>query len=78
MADAIKILGPGCAKCTKLLELTNQAVRELQLDCTVRKETDIQQLLHYGVMIPPALVIDDQVVVSGKVPSLEAIKALLK
>ena len=73
----VKVLGPGCARCEQLLELTRRAVREVGLECTVQKVSDIQEITKYGVMMTPALVVDGQVKVSGKVPSLDDIKRLL-
>lgn len=73
----IAILGTGCAKCTKLYEATQQAVDDLQLDAEVQKITDIQQIMAHGVMMTPALVVDGEVKVVGKVPSLDELKALL-
>ncbi|MCD6249148.1 MAG: TM0996/MTH895 family glutaredoxin-like protein [candidate division Zixibacteria bacterium] len=73
----IKVLGPGCANCVKLLERAQQAADELQWKSEVQKVTDLMQISSYGVMMTPALVIDGQIVVSGKVPSVDEIKALL-
>ena len=73
----IKVLGSGCANCIKLLKRTRQAIDELQLDSDVTKVTDLMQIASYGVMMTPALVVDGQTVVSGKVPSVDEIKALL-
>lgn len=76
MAD-VKVLGPGCAKCEELKKLTEKAVAELGLTCEVVKVSDINEIMSYGVMFTPALVIDGEVKVSGKVPSLEEIKKML-
>ncbi len=73
----IKVLGPGCPKCQILLKNTEQAVAELGLDCQVEKITDIMQITSYGVMMTPALVVDDEVKLVGKVPSLTELKELL-
>lgn len=73
----VKVLGPGCPKCAKLMEQTELAVKELGLNCSVEKVTDIQKITSYGVMMTPALVVDGQVKVTGKVPSLEDIKNML-
>jgi len=73
----IEILGPGCPKCQKLMELTEKAMQELDLDCELEKVGDIQKIMSYGVMITPALVVDGTVKISGKVPSLEEIKKLI-
>jgi small redox-active disulfide protein 2 len=73
----IKVLGPGCAKCQELLSQTQRAAQELGLDCRVEKVSDIREITSYGVMMTPALVVDGQVKVSGKVPSLDDLKKML-
>lgn len=73
----IRVLGPGCAKCKELHDLTNKAVAELDLDCTVEKVTDITEIMNAGVMMTPALVVDGEVIVTGKVPKLDELKKLL-
>jgi small redox-active disulfide protein 2 len=73
----IEVLGPGCPKCAKLAEATQKAAAELNLDCSIEKVTDIQKITGYGVMITPALVVDGQVKVSGKVPSVDEIKQMI-
>jgi small redox-active disulfide protein 2 len=73
----IEILGTGCPKCRKLAELTREAASQLNLDCTIEKIEDIQKIMTYGVMMTPALVVDGEVKVVGKVPSIEDIKALI-
>lgn len=73
----VKVLGPGCAKCQELMKLTQRAVTELGIDCHLEKVSDIQEIMKFGVMFTPALVVDGEVKVSGKVPSVETIKELL-
>lgn len=73
----IKILGPGCPKCKTLEQHTNQAVKELDLTANVLKVEDIMEIMNFGVMTTPALVIDGKVVVKGRVPSIADIKQLL-
>jgi small redox-active disulfide protein 2 len=73
----VKVLGPGCAKCQELLSQTQRAAKEIGLECTVQKVTDIREITSYGIMITPALVVDGQVKVSGKVPSLDDLKKML-
>lgn len=74
----IHILGTGCAKCAKLQELTAQAVAELGLEGEIKKVTDLKSIMLFGVMTTPALVVDGKVKATGKVPSLEEIKAMLQ
>lgn len=73
----ILILGPGCAKCQKLAENTEQAARALGLDYEIFKVSDIQAIIGFGVMMTPALVVDDQVKVAGRVPSVDELKGML-
>ena len=73
----IKILGTGCAKCQKLEQLTREAVASLGLDATIAKVTDPGEIASWGVMTTPALVVDDRVVASGRVPSEADLTALL-
>ncbi len=73
----IKVLGTGCTKCKKLEEVTRKAVEEMNLNATVEKVEDIQKIMQYSVMRTPALVVDEKVVLSGELPSLEKIKEIL-
>lgn len=73
----IEILGMGCSKCSDLYKVTEQAVAELGLTAEFAKVTDIKEIMKYGVMNTPALVVDGQVKISGKVPGKEEIKDLL-
>ncbi len=73
----VEVLGPGCPKCQELMKRTEQAVRELGLECQVEKVSDIMKITTYGVMMTPALVVDGEVVLVGKVPESEDIKKLL-
>ena len=73
----IQILGMGCAKCQKLEERAGQAADELKLVYQLEKVKDLQQIMAFGVMVTPALVVDGVVKVAGKVPGVEDIKKLL-
>jgi small redox-active disulfide protein 2 len=73
----LQILGIGCPKCFKLEENARQAATELNLDFQVEKVKDLQQIMAFGVMVTPALVVDGVVKVAGKVPGVEDIKKLL-
>jgi len=72
------VLGTGCAKCTKLYEATEQAAQALGLTYELEKVTDLNRIMLFGVMMTPALVVDGQVKVSGKVPSVDEIKTMLR
>ncbi|MBU0534166.1 MAG: TM0996/MTH895 family glutaredoxin-like protein [Candidatus Omnitrophica bacterium] len=74
----IEILGTGCPKCKKLTEQVEEAVKELGISAEIVKVTDIQDIINYGVMMTPALVIDGEVKSAGSVPSPEEIIKLLK
>lgn len=73
----IKILGTGCAKCQTLEAVAHEAADELGLAADFEKVTDPGEIASWGVMATPALVIDDEVVVSGRVPSKADIAAML-
>ena len=73
----VQVLGPGCAKCEKLMQNTEEAVRQSATEATVEKITDINQITSFGVMMTPALVVDGEVKVVGKVPSPDEIAKLL-
>ncbi|MDF2556254.1 MAG: small redox-active disulfide protein 2 [Bacillales bacterium] len=74
----IKILGTGCTNCKKLEAYAREAVKELGIDATVEKVEDIQGIMSYGVMKTPALVVNEQVKIMGRIPSVEDIKQYLK
>lgn len=69
----IEILGPGCPKCKKLSELTAEAIKELGVSAEIAKVTDINIIIGYGVMLTPALVIDAELKIAGKIPSKKEI-----
>ena len=73
----IKILGPGCANCVNLEKATRQAVAELGLEATIEKVTDYADIAGYGIMRTPGLVVDEQVLLSGRVPTARQVKELL-
>ena len=73
----IEILGIGCPKCQKLAENATEAANSMGLEYTLGKITDMKDIMKYGVMMTPALVIDGQVKLSGKVPSVEELKSIL-
>ena len=73
----IQVLGTGCPKCKKLAENAEAAVQAAGLDCQVEKITDINEIMKFGVMMTPALAVDGQVKVVGKVVSPDEIKKFL-
>jgi small redox-active disulfide protein 2 len=74
----IEILGTGCAKCQKLEEAARKAVSELGIEAEITKVKDVKDIMNYGVMITPALVVNGEVKVAGKLPSIEEIKKMIK
>jgi len=74
----IEVLGPGCPNCKKLFALVEQAVKELGLQAKLEKITDINVIAGYGVMRTPGIAVDGVVKVSGRIPKLEEIRAILK
>lgn len=73
----IQILGTGCKKCTQLAETADKAAQELGLAYELSKVTSLADIASFGVMFTPALVVDGEVKVAGKVPGIEDIKKLL-
>jgi small redox-active disulfide protein 2 len=73
----LKILGTGCPKCQKLTETAEAAAKEMGIEYQIEKVTEINKIMEFGVMVTPALVVDGEVKVSGKVPGVDEIKAML-
>jgi small redox-active disulfide protein 2 len=73
----IKILGPGCYKCDALEKHVKETVDELQLDATIEHVKDINKILEYPILTTPGLVINEQVVCSGRVPSKEEVSKFI-
>jgi len=73
----IKVLGTGCPKCKTLEKATRDAVKEMGITAEIEKVEDIAKIINYGVMRTPALVINETVVVSGRIPSISEIKELI-
>jgi small redox-active disulfide protein 2 len=74
----ILVIGSGCSKCKSLAQFTEQAVKELGVTAEINKVTDIKQIMALGVMMTPALAINGNIKVVGKVPSVAEIKTLLQ
>ena len=73
----IQILGTGCTKCDRLADTVDAAARELGLDYRLEKITDMMRFADFGVMLTPALAVDGEVKVAGKVPSRDELKRML-
>jgi small redox-active disulfide protein 2 len=73
----IKVLGPGCAKCKKTEKLVQEVVKEIGVDATVEKVSDMMQIASYGVFGTPSVIVDGEVKCTGKVPKKDDIKKWL-
>jgi small redox-active disulfide protein 2 len=74
----VQVLGPGCPKCVELAKRTQEAAQAAGGNVEVEKVTDLKEIMSFGVMMTPALVVDGQVKVVGKVPSVDEIKKLIQ
>ncbi len=74
----IQILGTGCPKCKKLYEAAQQAAKEASIEAEVSKVEDINEIMEFGVMMTPALVVDGEVKVVGRVPRSDEIKSMIQ
>ncbi len=72
------VIGPGCARCKMLAQLTEQAAQELGLPYELNKVTDLKQIMALGVMTTPARAVNGTIKVVGKVPSIPEIKSILQ
>ncbi|MCL4146306.1 UNVERIFIED_CONTAM: hypothetical protein GTU68_051131 [Idotea baltica] len=77
MSKTIKVLGTGCPKCKQTTAVVEEVIKENGLDATVEKVEDIMKIMEYNVMSTPAVVIDEQVRIKGRVPSKAEILELL-
>ena len=77
MTTQIRVLGPGCYRCQELSEHTTEAVAELGLDADVQKVVDLTEIARRGILATPALVVDDELVLTGQVPTTKQIEQLL-
>ncbi len=73
----LQILGPGCPKCEELAKRTEEAAKALGVDYELKKVSDLNEMMALGVFMTPALVVDGEVKVVGKVPSEEEIKQMI-
>ena len=70
----IQILGTGCPKCKKLAEMAQATANKMQIEYELEKITDINEIMKFGVMMTPALVVDGQIKIVGKIPSPDEMK----
>jgi len=74
----IKILGTGCPKCKQLEQTVKEAVKASNMEINITKVEEIDKILNYGIMKTPGLVIDEKVVLSGRVPSINEVIEIIK
>ena len=74
----VKVLGPGCSRCKRLEQLTRQAAQEAGIEINLTKVTDMEGIMAYPIVGTPGLVIDEELVSSGRLPRKEEIVAWLK
>lgn len=74
----IKVLGPGCPKCRTVAELVNHVMKENNIEGTVRKVDDLSDIMSYGIMLTPGIVINEKVKFSGGIPKKEDILKWIK
>ncbi len=73
----IKVLGTGCAKCKALEKAVTDAVKQSGINATISKVEDIVEIMQFGVMTTPALVVNGKIVIKGRVPSVKDLTKLL-
>ena len=73
----IKVLGTGCPKCKTLEKMAREVVQKYELDAEITKVEDIMEIVRYGVMATPALVVDGQVKIKGRLPAVSEIEEAL-
>lgn len=77
MKKTIEVLGPGCARCQETYRVVQRVVEETGAPFTVTKNESIERMVELGLMATPGVVIDGKVVVSGRIPKVEEVRAIL-
>ncbi|NQU68278.1 MAG: TM0996/MTH895 family glutaredoxin-like protein [Candidatus Marinimicrobia bacterium] len=77
MSQTIKILGTGCPKCKQTAAIVEEVVKENNIDATIEKVEDIMEIMNYKIMNTPAIVINEEIKIKGRVPTKAEIKDLL-
>jgi len=77
MALSIKILGPGCARCKSTFEVVKKAVEQSGVQADITKIEDLEGMMKYNILSTPVVVVNEQIKISGRVPTVEEIKKLL-
>ncbi|MBR5203961.1 MAG: TM0996/MTH895 family glutaredoxin-like protein [Bacteroidaceae bacterium] len=73
----VKVLGPGCAKCKKAYQVVEKVIKDNNLDVTLTKVDDLMEMMSYNILSTPAIVVDGEVKIKGRVPSENEVKELL-
>ncbi len=74
----IKVLGTGCSNCKKVKSLAAEVVKELGIEATIKEVTDVKDIMSYGVMQTPGIVIDEKLIGSGGVPSKQQMQQIIQ
>ncbi|MBC7293647.1 MAG: TM0996/MTH895 family glutaredoxin-like protein [Thermoleophilia bacterium] len=74
---SIKVLGAQCSNCEKLFEAVKQAVQSLGVEANLEKVTDYQEMMHYGLMQTPGLVIEEKLVAAGRIPPMSELVSMI-
>lgn len=74
----IKVLGSGCSKCNELEKNTKEVLKDLNIDEEIAHIKDFKEIMKYGVMTTPALLVDEKILVSGRVPNIKELKELIQ
>lgn len=74
----IKVLGPGCSNCINLENRTREALKQLNLNAQIEKVTDYSEILSFGLVRTPGLIINNKIVVQGSVPTVEQLQEIIK
>lgn len=77
MVTTIKILGPGCARCKSTFDVVKTAVDQGGFEAEIIKVEDYEQMMKYNILTTPVVVVNEQIKISGRVPTVEEIRALL-
>ncbi|MFZ6000396.1 MAG: thioredoxin family protein [Bacteroidota bacterium] len=78
MATSIKVLGPGCARCKATFEVVKKAVAQTNVQAEVIKVEDLEGMMKYDIISTPVVVVNEQIKISGRVPTVEEVAALLQ
>ncbi len=77
MTMSIKILGPGCPKCKTTFEVVKKAVEQSGIQADIIKVEELEEMMKYNILTTPVVVVNEQIKIKGRVPTVEEVKALL-